>query len=392
MRTTLAARAPTSLLALVCVSVGFGALSPVLAEIQEAFGGGAALGAALVSSFSAGRLAAGLPVGVLIDRVGAGRVIFGGALIFLLGSLVGWAAPHFWILDLGRLLQGVGLAVVPAGVLARMMSGASAQRAGGPMALYQTAVILGSALGPSLAGPLATVAGWRSAFLLCALFGLAAVVCALPERAAVAGPRGQRTERSRRAGGWQVWLAVTLVMLPNAIAAFDRFAVSQLVLPLYASSVVGFDAAATGLLLGTQTIVSLALAGPSGWAANRWGTRPVIALSALFAAGGVLLMPLAHSAPELYGATLLYAVGLSVLGVCGAIYVFELQGFSTGRLVTIYRLSTDVTQVVGPLLVGLLLEARGFTAALLAVGLFGLSALLGLLVRGGALHPSSAER
>jgi DHA1 family bicyclomycin/chloramphenicol resistance-like MFS transporter len=198
------------LLALTLVSVGFGALSPALAEIQDAFGGGAGLGALLVSGFGAGRLLAGFPAGVLVDRVGADRVVLGGALLFLVGSLVGWAAPHFPILAIGRFIQGAGCAVVPAGVLARMMAGAAAERAGGPMAVYQAAITIGVALGPAVGGPLAAVAGWRSALLFCAAAGLAACALVLPS-SGTGAPRGvparhAADERRPRRPGWRAGL------------------------------------------------------------------------------------------------------------------------------------------------------------------------------------------
>ena len=367
-----------SLLALALVSVGFGALSPALAEVQGQFGVGAGLGSLLVGGFGAGRLLVGFPAGVLVDRVGAGRVILGGTLLFVVGSLVGAVAPTFGVLVAGRFLQGAGLAVVPAGVLARMMSGAQAGRSGGAMAVYQAAITVGSAFGPAVGGLLAGVAGWRSALLFCGAAGLVAWAVALP------ASRVQTRRADRRAAdhprlGRAAMLAVALVMIPNAIASFDRFGVTLLALPLYAAGPIGLDATAIGLLLGSQTVVSLAMLGPAGWAADRFGTGRVVAAAALLASGGIALMPLASGPIGLWSATLLYAVGLSTLGVAGALHVFTLPIQSTGMLVGVYRLSTDAVQVIGPLLVGPALDTFGFEPTLLGMAMLGLLALVGLL-------------
>ena len=360
------------------MSVGFGALSPALAEVQGQFGVGAGLGSLLVGGFGAGRLLVGFPAGVLVDRVGAGRVILGGTLLFVVGSLVGAVAPTFGVLVAGRFLQGAGLAVVPAGVLARMMSGAQAGRAGGAMAIYQAAITVGSAFGPAVGGLLAGVAGWRSALLFCGAAGLVAWAVALP------ASRAQTRRADRRAAdhprlGRAAMLAVALVMIPNAIASFDRFGVTLLALPLYAAGPIGLDATAIGLLLGSQTAVSLAMLGPAGWAADRFGTGRVVAAAALLASGGIALMPLASGPIGLWSATLLYAVGLSTLGVAGALHVFSLPIQSTGMLVGVYRLSTDAVQVIGPLLVGPALDTFGFEPTLLGMAMLGLLALVGLL-------------
>src|SRR6185503_17571405 len=79
-----------------------------------------------------------------------------------------------------RLVQGIGLGVVPAGVLAGIMSGARAERAGGSMALYQSGLTLGGAIGPAVGGPIAERYDWHAALLFCVFAGLLAIGLALP--------------------------------------------------------------------------------------------------------------------------------------------------------------------------------------------------------------------
>ena len=377
------ARRHGPLLALVLVSVGFGALSPALAEVQQGFQVGAGLTSLLVGGFGAGRLVAGFPAGVLVDRVGAARVILGGTLLFVAGSLIGAVAPSFAVLVVGRVLQGAGCAIVPAGVLAQLMSDAPAGRSGGAIARYQAAITVGVAIGPAVGGPLAALAGWRSALVFCAVAGLAAWAVALGFGHASARHSGAKpADRSRL--GWSAALAVTLVMVPNAVASFDRFGVGLLALPLYAAGPVGLDATTIGLLLGTQTAVTLLMLGPAGWASDRFGSGRIVAVAAVLTSLGLALMPSAPGAAGLWLATLLYAVGLSTLGVAGALHIFSLPLQSTGALVGVYRLSTDAIQVVGPLLVGPVLDVVGFRVTFFGMAVFGLLALVGLLAPGPA--------
>jgi MFS family permease len=361
------------------VSVGFGAVAPALKEIQAAFGEGVQYGALLVSGFGLGRLLAGVPAGLFVDRVGPKRVVIGGAGLFVLGSLIGWVAPAAWVLVVGRVLQGSGCAVLPAGVLGRMMADGDPSQAGGRMALYQLAISGGTAVAPVVAGPLVVASGWRSTFGFSCLAGLIAVSLALTLRPSASG-------RTRAApvsvpSGLAAWLTVLLVLVPNGIGAFDRFAVNQLALPLLAAGPAGLDPAATGVLVGGVTVVSLLAIGPSGWLTDRLGTARTVLGSAVLTLFAVLLMPRAPGLVGLSGASLAYALGVGVLGVAGAAYVFALPGRSIGTLVTLYRLSTDAIQVVGPFLVGLALDRWGFEPVFGGMAALGSAPLLAVALR-----------
>lgn len=370
------------LLALACVSVAFGAIAPALQEIQTDFNEGLSLSASLVSIFSLGRLVSAIPAGLLVDRAGPGRVAVGGACAFVFGSALGALAPASWVLIVGRFFQGVGLATVPAGVLALTMSGADRRRTGGAMATYQLSISIGQALGSPIAGWLIQGFGWRSSFVFCAAAGLTAVGCAMPslgaraERPAVSAVRQSRM-------GLVAWGVVLLVLLPNVVAAFHRFAVNFLTLPLYLAGPLRWDPTATGALIGVVTLVSMATTWPAGWACSRWGSRPVIAVAAALSLLGLVLIPAAPGVEALVVVVLIFALGSGILSLAGAVHVFSLPSRSMGMTVTLYRLSTDVVQVVGPYVVGIVLDTAGFAVAFYGVGAVAVLALIGIVVRPG---------
>ena len=68
------------------------------------------------------------------------------------------------------------------------------------MALYQSALSLGGAIGPAVGGPLAEQYDWRAALLFCVVAGLVAIGLALPM--AMRGPRSWQQARPARASGW----------------------------------------------------------------------------------------------------------------------------------------------------------------------------------------------
>lgn len=366
-----------ALTALVLVSVGFGAISPSLATILSELGVTASLGSLLVSAFGAGRLLGGFPSGIVVSRIGPSLVVLLGCVVFIVGSLVAWLAPDFSTLTVGRLIQGVALGIVPAGVLAGIMMGARAEKAGGSMALYQSGLTLGGALGPAVGGPLADEFGWRSALLFCVLAGVVGLILCLPLAIRRARPPSAPSKPRERLG-WSAAAAVAIVLTPHVVTFLFRAGVGQLALPLYAAGPAGMDASTVGLLLGTTSVMSLVMLGPAGWATNRFGLRPVLAGALVAASTGVALIPLAPAPYGLWAAAILFGGGLATMGVTSGLFIFTLSGYSTGALVAVYRLTGDLVQTFGPAVVGPLVDTVGFTNGFLAIAACGFLALFSL--------------
>lgn len=377
-----------ALTALVLVSVGFGAISPSLSTILSELAVTASVGSLLVSALGAGRLFGGFPAGMVVSRIGPGRVILLGCAVFVVGSIVAWAAPAFAVLAVGRLIQGIGLGIVPAGVLAGMMAGAKAERAGGSMALYQSALTLGGALGPAVGGPLAEQFDWRAALLFCIGAGILAISLAVPLAKAVprraAGPTQPRDRL-----GWTAAAAIMLVLLPHIATFVFRMSFAQLVLPLYASGPASLDPTTIGLLLGTQSVMALVMMGPAGWATNRFGVRPVVGVALVVTSATVALVPFMPVPYGLWLAVIAFGGGLAVLGVASGLFIFTLEGYSTGALVGIYRLSGDLAQVFGPVVFGAVLDGLGFGASFGLMAAFGMLAAVSVLVRVGRPQPAA---
>jgi MFS transporter, DHA1 family, multidrug resistance protein len=371
------------LIALVLVSVGFGAISPSLTDILGELAVTAAVGSLLVSALGAGRLIGGFPAGMVVNRIGPGRVILLGCGIFTFGSVVAWLARIFPVLAVGRLIQGIGLGVVPAGVLAGIMAGAKAERAGGSMALYQSALSLGGAIGPAVGGPIADQFDWRAALFFCILAGIVAIGLALP-LARYPTTLSSKPTQARDRLGWAAVFVVALILLPHLATFLFRLSAGQLALPLYATGPGGMDASAAGLMLGSQGVMALVMLGPAGWATNRFGVRRVLAVTLLVTSLAVAAIPLVPTPYGLWIAAIVYGGGLAALGVASGLFIFTIPGYSTGALVGIYRLTGDIMQVFGPVVIGPVLDRFGFTVSFHLMAGFGLLALLSLAFRPGA--------
>lgn len=133
-----------------------------------------------------------LATGALADLFGRRRVYTVGLAIFAVAGLAGAVAGNIVLLDVARALAGIGAAAAAtsaSALLADAFQGPARARA---FSLFGTAIGVGLAFGPSIAGLLIEAFGWRAVFAAPALAACAVLVLVplLPESCPA------------RAGGW----------------------------------------------------------------------------------------------------------------------------------------------------------------------------------------------
>lgn len=117
--------------------------------------------------------------GWVADRFGARRVFVTAMGLFVSGSLLCGAAPSLPVLILGRLLQGLGGAMMtPVGRLV-MLRSVPRDQIINAMAWLTVPALIGPVLGPPLGGLLTTVASWRWIFWINLPIGLLGMALAL---------------------------------------------------------------------------------------------------------------------------------------------------------------------------------------------------------------------
>lgn len=109
--------------------------------------------------------AIGIPLyGRVSDFFGVRRIFSLGLLIFAAGGLVSAFAPSLAALVLGRIVQGIGGAAVPALAGVAVAKVLPAGERGGALGLVASSVGIGSVIGPVLGGVVGQFAGWRPLF------------------------------------------------------------------------------------------------------------------------------------------------------------------------------------------------------------------------------------
>ncbi|HEX2183458.1 MAG TPA: MFS transporter [Rubrobacteraceae bacterium] len=329
--------------------------------IREDFGASEAQVGWVITGFLL-MYAVGIPLyGRAADVFSLRRAFCLGLVVFGLGSLVCVLAPNLLLLVLGRIVQGIGGAAVPALASASVAKLMPPGDRGTALGLIVSSVGVGAAVGPVVGGVLQELAGWQSLFygtLALTLVLLPAAYYVLPDTE----PTGDRTfdvpggillglaaglflfgiTQGQGAGfgsptswgsfvgaalagagfAWRISTAGHPFVSPDlfrnrgyvaavVVGYFSMFAnVSCLVLvPLLVSQANGLSPAATGLVL-TPGAVALAILSPiAGRLSDRIGFKTLI-----YAGLGVMLLSVLFISAFAAGGPA-YLVGIGMLGV-----------------------------------------------------------------------------
>lgn len=280
--------------------------------------------------------------GTLGDRFGRRRAFLTGLALFTAGSTLCALAGSLSALIAGRVLQGVGAALLTPQSLAILTAVYTdkAERARA-IGVWSGVSALGLALGPAIGGPLVTTFGWSSAFWINVPVGVAALILAVRVLPTDAGRPGRLDLLGQMAGtagvagavyalieapscGWtspEVLVGASLAVIGLALfvpvelraerpmldvrlfrdrvfagAALGGFVVSfgmfgvLSYLGLYMQSVLGWSAAFAGVASLPSTAVIVVAAPLASRMAVRWSPRVPLTIGLVLCAMGVAIL------------------------------------------------------------------------------------------------------
>ncbi|GGL16208.1 MFS transporter [Nocardia jinanensis] len=357
-------------------------LSPLIPLLATEFGTTTPVAAMSVSAFAVTYAAASPLIGALSDGSTRKAAIVGGAIVFVGGELLCAAAPRFEFLLMGRVLAGLGAALMGPAVWSYVTETAAPPERGRAVSRVSAFFAAGQILGVPAGALVADNASWRWVF---AAVGLAASAVILLIGLKVTG-ESRIPPRGRRA--WSVIVAsaglwksrdFTLVVSANFFAQAARYATYTFAGALLLSRF-GFDTIQLGLIgaaVGTGSMIGALLAGYSVDIFHRAG-RSQFALNVGYAS----VMALA-----LFAATSSETVWISVFGwvitfAAGSAYVSTSQEYLTATMgdlrapaVAWNNSALYAGTATGTFLLGMT-ELRSTSFTVLAVSFSGVAVLL----------------
>lgn len=376
-----------SILIWMCVFIGvnqlgFGALIPVLPLYAQAYGVPASAIGTTIAVFGLSRMLSGMPAGQVADSLGRRRSMAVGGLICTVGNLWCAFAGSFPEFVAARFVAGLGAGWVQSTGMIVLADISSPAQRGRLMSIFMGTFLFTVGIGPFPGGLLAQHFGLAAPFAVYAIASAAAGVLAwwlVPEtrdfqhgdRAATSSPSPAGKARAApihhqirtllRDTGYRM---VCLVGLVNAVV---RTGGLFNIVPLLAASKLGMGPGAIGGWLALGSLLGLAASYPAGALADRFGRKPIIVPSALLTAAAFLVYCWAPSTLWFAIACVLWGVAAAVNGAAPAAYAADQAPHGmNAAAISGYRTISDVGYVVGPVMLGLLVDWQGAEASLLA--------------------------
>ena len=377
--------AGTALLCLVVFSstICIGAFGPLLPEIARVQGLPDWELGVLAGSFGFARMAADLPAGAFATRRLAAALILA-PITLLAGMLLLATAGPLPVLVMGRILTGLAHTLIMVGSLTAVLQDKPGPRASIRLNTLEFSGMLGVLGGLVLVGLLPERWRWNVTLLAATTPALVALPAALVLARYFPARLGARPRTVTDAD--PVVAApprrsslpplVRLMFSLGVIMALAWSAVSQFVIPLRGTREFGLDRAGVSGLLSLAQLVDLAVLLPVGWLADRVGRPPVLAGVAVVLGVGLFAVGLG-SLPLVGLGCALFGLGMAgwmlPLGVIRDHTDLARLGWRTG----VYRVGVDGAIFLGPLICGVLGEARTpIFIALVGVAAFGIAGRL----------------
>ncbi len=349
-------------------NMGWGVMSPVLADVQHDFGVSVGEVALANSVFGVARLFLDMPIGMVMHRVDRRWLSLIGALLMAGGLVLSAAASDFVTLLHGRMLNGAGAAVIQVTTIVWISQLSDSKQRGRNLGIYQAVFQAGTSVSPILGGFLAVLVSWRASFLAVAAISLLALLPVF--RRASEEPdsqsRGTNLKSSSEAireetidRNTMLW-ALIVTNLITFILFFSAGGYQNTVVPLLGSTVLRLDAGTIGFVVGVSTMLRFLVSLVGGELSDRFGRRAVLIPGFALMALGTLLFNLAGNLTTYWIANLVLSVGRFGNNIPATVLADYVSPDRWGFHMGLNRLIGDLGVVLGPIAMGILLERSGF--------------------------------
>ena len=368
--------------------LGFGGVVPALPLYAKSFGVSASAIGLAVAIYGLARFVVAMPSGQLCDRLGRRPTLAIGGVVSTLGNLWCAEAGSFSEFIAARFLAGAGAGLVLTAGQVVLADITTPDRRGRTMAIYHGAFLFAVGIGPLPGGLLADHLGLAAPFRA---YGAAGFLVSLLAWFAVGETRG--LSHSQGGHGWgrgptlitqvrrlAAQLGFVLVCLVGWVNAVVRTGGLFNIIPVLGSVRLGLSVTEIGGGLALGSVIGVSVAYPAGILVDRLGRKAVIVPATVLSGLSLLMFCFAPSYPWFTAACVFWGVAMSVGGSAPVAYAADLapRGMNAAAMST-YRMVSDFGYVIGPIVLGLVVDGYGSITALVAAA--GLTILVGLAFR-----------
>ena len=354
------------------VAVGYGLVAPVLPQFARSFDVSVTAASVVVSAFAFFRLVFAPAGGFLVDKMGERWVYMTGLLIVVASTLATGLAQDYWQLLVFRGLGGLGSTMFTISAMA-LLTRISPPGARGRIAgLYATAFLIGNIGGPVLGGLLAGFGMRIPFFVYAATLLVATGVVGVFLRGGGRPTVDDRTEAQEvltvaealRHSGYRA------ALVSSFVNGWSSFGVRVAIVPLFAAATFDAGAGIAGTALasfavGTASVVSIA-----GWLSDRYGRRPLVIGGLVVSGASTLVLGWCDTVPLLVVASVVAGMGAGVLNPAQQAAVADVIGADRagGKVLATFQMASDSGAILGPVLIGLVVDLVGYTAGFVLSG------------------------
>ena len=355
------------------VSIGQGAILPLVALSARALGGSVATAALIVALIGVGQLVGDLPAGALAARIGEKRALIGACALDATALVGAFLAQSILLLAIAMMVTGLAGAVFGLARHAYLTEAIPVRMRARALSTLGGTFRVGLFVGPFIAAVIVTRWSIGAAYAFAAAMNVAAAILTtfLPDvtenrRAteALAGQR-QRAVISVLAEHRRTLLTLGLGVLVIQAARATR----QTIVPLWAESI-GINAATTSVIFGISAGIDVLLFYPGGAIMDRFGRVYVAAPSMIVLGLGFLLLPLTSGPTSVGLVAALMGLGNGISsGVVLTLGADSAPSHDRAQFLGGWRLCSDLGNAAGPLVVSAVSALATLAVAAVTMGL-----------------------
>lgn len=322
----------------------------------------------LMSIIAMTGLVLALPAGIILQRMGpktAGLIALG---VMAAGAGMGALSNNYIFLLVSRVVEGIGIGLIGVVAPATISMWFPPDRQGGPMGIWATWVPVAQVAVYNLAPWLTTTLNWNAVWWVGAGFAMImmlfyGLLVRLPP--ASENPE-QQTQQSDQVSLLQPLKNRNIWLLGLSFACFNLALVSiSTYYPTFLNEVRNYPLGQAAFITSISTIVILVSAPAAGWFSDRIGSRRLVFSLPFLVIAVLLLFPFHVTGWQI--PALMIAQGLLIGAIPTATFAAAPEVMKRPELagigLAVILVGQNLGQLVGPVIVGQMIDTIGWTLA-----------------------------